>query len=191
MARKSEGPTMASETELTEVIAVAERDGPAGLKRLESLLQAYGGDARLHFLKGSLLAAQGAYPQAREAMQAAVRLAPGFAVARFQLGLLELSSGEAAAAVETLRPLETLPPDSALYLFARGLNHLIVDDFGPAIDLIEQGMAQNRDNPAMNRDMQLLVDGMRATSSDPAPGSEPVSAAHLLLQQYGNRTPSS
>ena len=87
------------------------------------------------------------------------------------------------------RPLQTLPPDNALYLFARGLNHLIVDDFGPAIALLEEGMARNGDNPAMKsgRDMQLLVDGMRATTGVPTPQAEPVSAAHLLLQRYGQR----
>src|SRR6185312_11997246 len=147
MPRKTAGPTLAGDQDLAELIALAGRDVPSGLARLEDLLQAHDADARLHFLRGSLLAAQQDYQQARAAFEAALRLEPGFAVARFQLGLLELSSGEAAAAVETLRPLGTLPPDSALFLFARGLNHMIVDDFPTAIARLGEGMARNLDNP--------------------------------------------
>lgn len=170
---------------MSELIATATRDEREGLALLDGLLDAYAGDARLHFLRGSLLAAVRDYGEARLAMQQAVAVAPGYALARFQLGLLELSSGEPAAAIETWRPLEALPAEHPLRLFARGLNHMIVDDFGPAIELLERGMTGNDEIPALNRDMQLLVDGMREKAGGGA--AEPVSSAHLLLQQYAHR----
>ena len=172
---------------MTELIATATRDERAGLARLDALLEDYGGDARLHFLRGSLLASGQAYVEAREAMQKAIDIAPGYAVARFQLGLLELSSGDAAAAISTLQPLEALPADNALNLFARGLLHLMADDFVQAIRFLREGMAHNTDIPAMNADMKLIVDQAQATLDGKGTESEPVSSAHLLLQQYANK----
>jgi len=172
---------------MSGLIETATRDEAAGLARLDDLLEAYGGDPRLHFLRGSLLAAAKAYGEAREAMQRAVDIAPGYGVARFQLGLLELSSGDAAAAMATLQPLESLPPDNPLRLFALGLARLVVDDFVAAIQLLKEGMARNTEIPAMNRDMQLIVDEALAKLSEAGPDAEPVSSAHLLLQQYANR----
>src|SRR5579872_4604048 len=76
---------------------------------LERLLASHPADARLHFLKGSLLAGREDFKGARAAMETALRLAPGYAVARFQLGLLRLTGGEPVAAQEIWGPLHGLP----------------------------------------------------------------------------------
>src|SRR5271167_2708654 len=93
-------------------------DGP---RRLDDLISAYPEDPRLQFLKGSRLAGQGDYRAARTAMRRAVDIAPDYVVARFQLGLLELSSGEPIAAQETWGPLHGLPRDNFVRLFVEGL----------------------------------------------------------------------
>lgn len=173
--------------QMGELVAAAQKDEREALALLDTLLQAYHGDPRLHFLRGSLLAARREYAEARQAMQQAIGIAPAYALARFQLGLLELSSAEPAAAIETWRPLETLPPASPLRLFAQGLNHMIVDDFGPAIALLEEGMANNTEVEPLNHDMQILIDGMREKMGAPAAEAEPISSAHFLLQQYAQR----
>lgn len=174
---------------MAELVATATRDEPAGLARLDVLLETYDGDPRLHFLRGSLLASAEAYALARQSMQRAVDIAPGYAVARFQLGLLEMSSGDAAAALETLQPLEALPPDNPLRLFARGLNHLVADDFVQTVQCLKEGIALNTEIPAINHDMQLIVDQALEAMKGQGADAAPVSAAHLLLQQYAGKGP--
>jgi tetratricopeptide (TPR) repeat protein len=150
---------------------------------LESILAEFPDDPRLHFLRGSLLAGRQDYAAARAAMQRAVDLAPGFAVARFQLGLLLLTSGEPHAALEKWGPLQSLPPDHFLRLFVAGLSHLIQDDFGEAIRLIREGIAGNQENPAMNRDMQMIVDELERRQGGGGESGKIVSSVDLLLQQ--------
>jgi len=167
---------------MSSLLQAMERNGAVGMLELDSALQAFPGDPRLHFLKGSMLAASGDFVRAREEMHRAVEIAPDYGVARFQLGLLLLSSGEPTAAQEALGPLLSLPSDNHLRLFASGLFALIRDEFQDAAKLLRQGMALNRDNPPMNRDMQLIIDGMEgkagATDKD-----GPLSTVDLLLQQ--------
>lgn len=150
---------------------------------LDDLISAYPGDPRLQFLKGSRLAGQGDYRAARAAMRRAVDIAPDYVVARFQLGLLELSSGEPIAAQETWGPLHGLPRDSFVRLFVEGLCHLIRDEFGDAVRCLQDGIALNQENAPMNRDMQLVVDEIRLKQKNGQAGEPVVSSVDLLLQQ--------
>jgi hypothetical protein len=112
-----------------------------------------------------------------------VDLAPDYAIARFQLGFLLLTSGESHAAQEAWGPLHALPADNYLRLFVMGLCHLIRDEFNDVINVLQDGMARNRDNPAMNRDMQLIIDEVRAKLSGQDRGTAPISSVDFLLQQ--------
>ncbi len=172
---------------LAELLTVAGADDEQGLAHVERLIGDYGLDPRLHFLRGSLLAALRRYAEAREAMHRAIEIAPGYAIARFQVGLLELTSGEPAAAEATWAPLQVLPEDEPLRLFATGLNHLARDEFGAAIERLSQGIERNADNPALNRDMEMVIDETRRKMTEEAT-DEPISAAHMLLRQYGKGT---
>lgn len=172
---------------LAEAVSAARTDTLAGVRQCDALLLDYPDDPRLCFLRGSLLAGLSRFGEARASMARAVDLAPGFALARFQLGLLELSSGDAVAAKATWRKLEDLASDNALRVFAEGLGHLIADRFDETNRLLKQGIALNKENPAINADMQLILDKLNEGDSNPHSG-EPISAAHLLLQQYTDRT---
>jgi Flp pilus assembly protein TadD len=182
---------------LTEVLALAGDDAPAALARIDTLLGDHPDDPLLHFLQGSLLAAQERYEDGRAAMRRAVELAPGYEIARFQLGLLELSSGEAEAADATLQPLADAPGEGALSLFALGLRYLARDNFDQAEALLRRGIEVNIEHPLVNRDMALLLAGIaeaRAKTAEdahrPAPDAGPdagVSGAHLLLQRYSDK----
>ena len=177
---------------LQPVLAQIGQDGDAALVTLGELLHLYPNDARLPFLQGSVLASLEHYGEARVAMQRAVDIAPGYNVARFQLGFLELTSGDARAAQATWRPLLDLPSDNPLSLFVRGLDRLIVDDFHGTIALLEEGIALNTELPPMNKDMALIVQQARdKLASQPAPQNvaQPAtqdveSGAHFLLKQY-------
>jgi predicted Zn-dependent protease len=177
---------------LMAAVELAGRDDDAGLLRLAGLLQDHPADPRLHFLRGSLLAGQTHYAAAHEAMARAVALAPDYAIARFQLGLLELSSGDGAAADLTLQPLAEAGSEDALVLFARGLRHLARDEMEPAAASLRDGIRANREHPLISRDMQLIIDkieeGPGAPPQSAAPAEDDVSAAHLLLRQYSDKT---
>jgi tetratricopeptide (TPR) repeat protein len=168
---------------MSVLMASVGADTRRGMRDLEAMLQEYPQDARLHFLKGSLLAGEQDYSDARVSMRHAVDLAPNFHVARFQLGFLLLTSGESLAAQEAWGPLHALPDDNYLHLFVRGLSHLIRDEFGETIKLLQTGIARNTENPAMNRDMELILEKIR---NQPDPGKRDdarTSSVDFLLQQ--------
>lgn len=173
---------------LADLVAIASADETRGLAETDRLLNDYSLDPRLHFLRGSLLAGLRRYPEARQAMHRAIEIAPGFALARFQAGLLELTSGEAALAEATWAPLQQLAEDEPLRLFATGLNHLARDEFDACIATLRDGMERNTENPVLNRDMQMVIDETQRKMAELAAGDEPTSAAHMLLRQYGKET---
>ena len=170
--------------QLAGAAALVGEDAQKGARQIEALLASFPNDPRLRFLFGSVLASLGRYPEARDQMTAAVRLAPTYAIARFQLGLLELSSGDPSAAEATWRPLRDLPADHALRVLAGGLEHMARDEFAIAIEQLERGIALNAENPPVNADMRLLIDKMRDVLGATGTDAEPTSATHLLLQQY-------
>jgi tetratricopeptide (TPR) repeat protein len=174
---------------LAEAIALAGNDDAAGRARVAALLGEYPADPRLHFLYGSLLAGEGRYEEARLSMRRSVELAPDYEIARFQLGLLELSSGDAAAADLSLEPLAAGDSEAALPLFARGLRHLARDELAAAADLLRRGIACNTDHPLVSRDMELIIARIEEGGAPAEEESgEPVSAAHLLLQEYAAKS---
>ncbi|MEI9997614.1 MAG: hypothetical protein WDM91_23670 [Rhizomicrobium sp.] len=171
--------TLCPDDRMAALLAAVGRSPEQGLRDTELLLGDFPRDPRLHFLRGSLLAGRQDYAAARLAMRQAVDIAPDFAVARFQLGFLLLTSGEPHAAQEAWGPLHGLPAESYIRKFVTGLCHLIRDEFADTIHCLEEGMAANTENPAMNRDMQMIVDEVRSKLKDAAPAS----AVDFLLQQ--------
>jgi len=169
---------------LQPVLGKIQQDSEQALIGLDDLIQIYGNDARLHFLRGSVLAGLEHYGQARTAMQTAVDMAPDYALARFQLGLLELSSGDPVAAQSTWGPLSALPLDNPLRLFAEGLRKLITGAYAEAIALLEEGIALNTELPPMNRDMILMIQQMREKLDAEAAVGNVESDTHFLLRQY-------
>jgi tetratricopeptide (TPR) repeat protein len=156
--------------------------------QLDKLLKTYSTDSRLWFLKGSLLAGQGEYAPARAAMRKALDLSPHFSIARFQLGLLQLTSGEPIAAQETWGPLHGLPKTHFLRLFVEGMGHLIRDEFADAVMSIEKGIGNNSENLPLNHDMQLVVDAIRKMMGGDRPTDRGQSSVDMILQQAALKT---
>jgi tetratricopeptide (TPR) repeat protein len=181
---------LCSDDLLVDAVEIAGRDDAAALVRVAGLIADHPADPRLHFLQGSLLAGLTRYQEGLAAMRRAVALAPDYEIARFQLGLLELSSGDAAAADATLQPLAEA--DAGLSLFARGLRHLARDELGEAADLLRRGIERNREHPLINRDMEMMIARIDEARRAPdgraaAAGDEEVSAAHMLLKRYADK----
>jgi tetratricopeptide (TPR) repeat protein len=182
-----DGDNACPSEEMAAIISATRADPLRGLARMDEALEACPRDARLHFLRGSVLAGLARYAEAHGAMATAVAIAPDFGVARFQLGFLELTSGDAAAAQTTWRPLERLAPMDPLRVFVEGLRHLINDRFAEAVQALERGIDLNDENPSMNADMQLIIEKLKPLTLGPA-AAEPVSAAQLLLRQFTDKT---
>lgn len=171
---------------MDRLLKTVSADENQGLLEIEAALRSHPNDAQLHFLKGSVLASAQRYDEGRDAIQRAITIAPDYALARFQLGFLELTSGLPAAAVDTWEPLDQLADDNPLRIFANGLGRLAVDDFASALSLLESGIALNHEHPLINDDMQLVIDECRAKRevSDEKERSMPLSAAQQLFQSY-------
>jgi hypothetical protein len=118
---------------------------------------------------------------ARASTRRAVDLAPDYAVARFQLGFLLLTSGEPHAAQEAWGPLHGLPRQNCLRSFVEGLCHLIRDEFVDAISSLEKGIAANHENPPMSRDMHLIIEELHRKIAGHQGGV--TSSVDQLLQQ--------
>jgi Flp pilus assembly protein TadD len=181
------------EPELNAILEGAGRGDPSGLAQVEAGIARYGRDARLYFLKGSLLASQQMYQDAQAAMMRALQISPEYWIARFQLGLLQMTSGDADGARETWSRLQDLPEGHYIKTMARGLEALIDDDFAAATSLLEQGVAANTEMPPINNDMQIVLASLKSrvtanetqsASEDFRTSAEPVSAAHFLLNVF-------
>ncbi len=180
---------LCGDEEMRQLLAAMAADAPDQLALIERMIDAYPEDARLQFLRGSMLAGSGRPIEAHASLSRAVALAPDFALARFQLGFFELTSGEAARALATWGPLEALPSDHYLAHFVTGLRHLIRDEFVETIAALRAGLAVNAENPPLNRDMQLIIDECAglAVKQEGEPAAE-ASATSFLLDQFGRGT---
>lgn len=181
--------SLCPDADIAALAALAGQDGAAGQAALMQRLADFPADPRLHFLSGSLRAGAGDFDGARIAMRRAIEIAPGYALARFQLGMLLMTSGEFPAALEVLHPLINAAPATYLEWFASGAAHFMRDDFDAAIPALRQGMALNVENAPLNHDMALLLSRLEAPESeaDDQEGAE-LSAARLLLQQAALRS---
>jgi len=162
---------------------------------LNEVLLKYPEDPRLHFLKGSTFAESGRLIEAHAALSQAVKLAPDFHNARFQLGFFQLTSGESDNALKTWARLDGLPKDQYLRIFVIGLRHLIRDELPECEEMLKKGISLNTENPPLNTDMQLIISQIRPlmqgkeSSEAGAPASEAedaeaeASLTSILLQQ--------
>ena len=58
-------------------------------------------------------------------------------------------------------PLDALGEDDPLFVFKRGLVHLIQDEFAESIENLERGIQINALYPTLNTDMQKFADKAR------------------------------
>lgn len=141
-----------------------------------------------HFLLGAELAQARHYADAEVAYASAVALAPGFAVARYELGTLQFTSARVPVALVTWQPLLALPEGDPLKLFVQGYAALAQDRFHEALGFFQEGIAANQTNAALNGNIRLLIDeiGNVARAADaPAPDApQETTGAHILLDAY-------
>ena len=138
-----------------------------------------------HFLMGAEFAQARRLAEAEAAFANAVVLEPELHTARYQLGLLQFSSGRAAVAMVTWEPLFRLDEQSAIGRFVQGFAALAADDFDNALRHFAAGTDANRINEPMNADIAQVVLAIRhVLSSHAAPGHAASEDAHVLLAAY-------
>lgn len=130
------------------------------------------------------------YAQARDndlaeaAYLECLQRAPGFAIARFQLGLLQLTTGRPAVAQVSWGPLLQRDDADALKLFAQGLIATLAGDATTARECLQKGISLNLDNAPLNVDMQGVLDRLDREAPPPAPRAAGGAGDHFLIGAY-------
>jgi len=110
--------------------------------------------------------------------------APGLAIARFQLGLLQLTTGRPAVAQVSWGPLLRGDDADALTLFAQGLVAMQAGDATLARERLLKGISLNLDNAPLNVDMQGVLDRLDRAVPPPAARAGSGAEDHFLIGAY-------
>jgi tetratricopeptide (TPR) repeat protein len=143
-----------------------------------------------HFLIGSEHAAGRRLDMASQAMEKAVMVEPTLWIARFQWGLLELSSGNALRAAAVWQPLDALPEQSYLRCFRDGLIALSKEQFELAASQLQIGIENNAENEPLNHDMRMVmarIDAIKAQETSDAERDSNALLATFLASGYNTR----
>jgi len=170
--------------------ASAAGDTQAAMRFLQEAIADLPGVALPHFLLGAEFAQAGQIEDAEAAYSRAVLLAPAFEIARFQLGLLQFTSGRSAVALLTWQPLSMLPDANPLQRFALAFAELAQDRFAEALAYFREGIDANHENQPLNVDMHKVVEKiltLQQVAERPGTEADPREAerdAHVLLSNY-------
>lgn len=171
-------------------------DGGSAIAYLKAASAREDASAMVHFLLGAEYAQAGMTEQAVGEMEATLALDPALALARLQLGLLLLTAAEATRADEVLAVLDELEDDDPLRHFGTGLRHLMRDEFAAAAQALQAGLQRNTGNPALNANMQLILDRLPqpeeaqpAAEQAEAEDAEDSGWRHMLISTYTGHGP--
>jgi Flp pilus assembly protein TadD len=176
--------------ELLHLAMEATRSGRHGdaIQYLKEAASKSEGSAKVRFLLGAEHAQIGLFDRAAKDMADALELDPELVPARFQLGLLHLVHARVGEAAAVWKPLDSLPESDPYLHFKRGLEALARDDFAGCRESLTRGLGLNKSNPALNADMQRLLEQTGARAAAPAAGEPKTEsteqAAHVLLSAY-------
>jgi tetratricopeptide (TPR) repeat protein len=165
------------------------REPDAALAIFVRCIQAYPHAPEPHLLIAAQHAAHRRFEQAENAFASAILLAPDLHVARYQLGLLQLTCGRATMALLTWQPLLLLPEDNPLAHFVRGYAALANDDFGIAEKHFDSGLDCENGNAPLAEDIQKVLLKVReiihqTAEKDSPPAEEASRQQHVLLSNY-------
>lgn len=174
--------------ELLHLGAYALRNGDlhGALVHLKNCLELDPDLAKAAYLLGAAYAQLGLYEHARQWLEQAILIDGEEYTAVFQLGLLHLTGGDPEAAASVWTALEPLGDGHYLCLFKSALLALANNDFAACIAHIDQGVAANTGNEALNRDM-LRIRAEAHAALEPDAHTDSASASNVsryLLSGY-------
>lgn len=153
-------------------LTATERDqNGSAIEYLKRLLALEPDRADALYLLGAQQAQIGLPERAIASMQRALELRPQMDAARFQLGMLQLTSGRVAEAEAVWEPLRGLGDEHPFVLFKTGLLHLVRDEFDACLDHLARGIARNDINEALSVDMANIAEEVRRRSGVPVPAA--------------------
>ncbi|MEZ5627361.1 MAG: hypothetical protein R3E34_07530 [Rhodocyclaceae bacterium] len=148
-------------TALTDAEAAAERgDHTTALRLLKAAAAEAPADPAIGYRLGAEYAHLELFDAAEAEMARALAGEPDHPVARFHLGLLQITRGRFDAALATWQALDALPDTHALRRYKQAFEHLAQDAFGPARERLQAGLAASGSAPALDRDMRRLLDSL-------------------------------
>lgn len=160
--------------------------------KLKKLLETTPDNAAAVFLLAAEHAEIGLAARAEEGMARALQLDRNLHVARFQLGLLQYSRGEVVEAAATWTGLDAVRNGPPYALFKTALLEVSDGKFDAAIDHLEEALKGDASNPALIRDIGMVlrnvrshVEGLGASSGTVKPA-----ASAGLLGRYGDNAES-
>jgi tetratricopeptide (TPR) repeat protein len=175
MAAQPEAPD-ADELLGLSLRATRRGDSVRAMQYLRRALELAPGSAQGWVLMAGNLASTGDLKGAEEAYARALTIDPALHGVRFQLGLLQLTQGLAGPAESIWMPLEALGAEHPLFLFQRGLRHLIRNEFGSCIADLRAGISRYTESPALCRDMQKVIEQAQRALDAGAPSTHPRSS---------------
>lgn len=158
---------------------------------LKRLLEISDDNGKAYYLLGAVHAQIGMYERAAVEMAKAVELDSDLPTAHFQLGLLHITSGRVEEAEQAWQALDKLGESDPLFHFKCGMLHLVNDEFDACIEDLNQGIALNNLNEALNNDMRKIINGAEQARDKPMSPSVPDQeqggndgGRHILLSAY-------
>jgi Flp pilus assembly protein TadD len=181
-----ESPQPLDDDELLHLAIEASRERRHGdaIAYLKQAVERSAGNYRAVYLLAAQYAQIGLNDRAIDGFRKALEIEPKLAPARFQLGLLLLVNGRADEALAAWQPLSELPESDPFLHFQRGLEKLCREDFAGAEESLKRGMALNQANPALNKDMQGVLDRMAAQLKAGQPASAQQQPGQRVLSAY-------
>lgn len=143
-----------------------------------------------HFLLAANFAQQGNAQEAEAQFIQCLSRDPSYEIARFQLGLLQLTNGRASVALATWEPLLGASDETYLKRFAQGFQEVLLGNRASAERFIRDGIARNADLPQLNQDMEavlLRLNAMPMVQESPRamePVVEAQETSHFLVGAY-------
>lgn len=185
--------------ELRAALAASENgDSALALQLFIDAAKALPDSGTPYLLMAAEYAALGEMDKAEAGFAQALLVEPGLAIARYQLGLLQFSSGKTAAALLSWKPLLDLDSNDPLPHLVRGFAALTVDNFEDARRHFESGIEQMAHDCALAKDITMVLQGIEKSTArqTPAQGrsAEPQRvqdelSSHVLLSNYQQRGP--
>jgi tetratricopeptide (TPR) repeat protein len=173
-------------------VAASDRnDTASAIAFLKQAIDESPGFAKAHYLLGAEHAQLGMFDRAVTDMQTAISHDPDLHSARFQLGMLLLTSRQPEQAAAVWEPLDALGPSHYLVMFRDGLLQLARDDFAACSASLKAGIAANRENAPLNGDMEKILkslDGRDGSPSQAEPSGDD-GGGHLLVNAYAGYKP--
>lgn len=194
--------TQKFEAEMEFALNASKRDNAdSALKHFRAAAELNPTSPLPHFLMAAEYMEIGALQEAEASYAHTLLLAPEFAIARFQFGLMLLSSSRLELALLTWEPLLKLESEEPLRIFAEAFAYLVANDLEKAEQFFQRGIENNKENIPLNRDMNRILDNVRkAKGETPAMQSvegnmaEPALETskpelHVLLNNYQQNGP--